>query len=129
MLDGTPPEIIYDRGAHVPLFRRRRRSMAENLRLLRLFYLLLALFTIGRLAMTHVPYEKGHQVFSLVPLTALSSIYYAPFTRRFRGYRVLQPVGLGFLLALSAQIVIFSITAVSYPLGVSNSFTNPRALL
>lgn len=103
--------------------------MAQHLRLARLFWLLLAIFTIGRLLMTRVPYEKGHHVFSLVTLTILSVLYYGAFTRRWHDYRVLQAMVLGGLLALSAQVVILVATAASYGLGVNTYFTNPRALL
>jgi len=103
--------------------------LAQHLRILRLYFLLLALFTVGRLAMTHVPYEKGHQVFSLVTLTALSAIYYGAFSRRWLGYRVSQAALLGVLIGLSAQFVIFTVTLLSFSLGFDNYFTHPRALL
>lgn len=103
--------------------------MAQHLRILRLYFLMLGLFTAGRLAMTPVPYEKGHQIFSLVTLTALSSIYFGAFSRRWLGYRVSQAALLGALIGLSAQIVIFTVTLASYSLGVDNYFTHPRALL
>jgi hypothetical protein len=103
--------------------------LAQHLRILRLYFLLLLLFTVGRLAMTSVPYEKGHQVFSLVTLTALSAIYYGAFSRRWLGYRVSQAALLGALIGLSAQVVIFTVTLVSYSVGFDNYFTNPRALL
>ena len=104
--------------------------MAQHLRILRLYFLLLAIFTVGRLGMVRLlPYEKGHQVFSLVTLTALSTIYYGAFSRRWLGYRASQAALLGALIGLSAQIVIFTVTLVSYSLGFENYFTNPRALL
>ncbi|MET0553592.1 MAG: hypothetical protein ABW221_11180 [Vicinamibacteria bacterium] len=103
--------------------------MAQHLRILRIYFLLLAIFTVGRLAMFKVPYEKGHQVFSLVTLTALSAIYFGAFARRWLGYRVSQAALLGALIGLSAQIVIFTVTLASYGLGFDNYFTNPRALL
>lgn len=103
--------------------------MAQHLRLARLFWLLLAIFTIGRLAMTRLPYANFHHVFSLVTLTAFSTIFYGAFTRRWRDYRVLQAMALGALLGFSAQVVIFTATLVSYMLGIDTYFTNPRALL
>jgi hypothetical protein len=103
--------------------------MAQHLRLARLFWLLLAIFTIGRLLMTRVPYEKGHHVFSLVTLTIFATVFYGAFTRRWLNYRVLQAMTLAGLLGLSAQIVIVVATGVSYGLGVDTYFTNPRALL
>jgi hypothetical protein len=108
---------------------KREAPLAQHLRILRLYFLLLAIFTIGRLAMTAVPYEKGHQVFSLVTLSALSAIYYGAFSRRWLGYRVSQAALLGVLIGVSTQIVIFTVTLVSYGLGVDNYFTHPRALL
>jgi hypothetical protein len=102
--------------------------MAQHLRLARLFWLLLAIFTIGRLLMTRVPYEKGHHVFSLVTLTIFSAIFYGAFTRRWLNYRVLQAMTLAALLAFSAQVVIVVATAASYMAGVDTYFTNPRAL-
>jgi hypothetical protein len=103
--------------------------MAQHLRLARLFWLLLAIFTIGRLLMTRVPYDKGHHVFSLVTLTIFAAIFYGAFTRRWLNYRVLQAMTLGAVLAFGAQVVIVIATAASYSLGVDTYFTNPRALL
>jgi hypothetical protein len=104
--------------------------LSQHLRILRLYFLLLAIFTGGRLGMSLLlPYEKGHQIFSLVTLTALSAIYYGAFSRRWLGYRVSQAALLGVLIGLSAQIVIFTVTLVSYSLGFHNYFTTPRALL
>lgn len=103
--------------------------MAQHLRMARLFWLLLAIFTIGRLLMTRVPYEKGHHVFSLVTLTIFSVLYYGAFLRRWHNYRVLQAMTMGGLLAFSAQVVIFLATLGSYALGVNTYFTEPRALL
>jgi hypothetical protein len=103
--------------------------MAQHLRLARLFWLLLAIFTIGRLLMSRVPYDKGHHVFSLVTLTVFGAIFYGAFTRRWLNYRVLQAMVLGGVLALSAQVVIVIATAASYLMGVDTYFTNPRALL
>ena len=103
--------------------------MAEHLRLARLFWLLLAIFTIGRLAMSHLPYANFHHVFSLVTLTAFATIFYGAFTRRWKDYRVLQAMTLGAILGFSAQVVIFTATLVSYLAGVDTYFTNPRALL
>ena len=103
--------------------------MAQHLRLARLFWLLLAIFTIGRLLMSRVPYDKGHHVFSLVTLTASSPRFLRGLHRRWLNYRVLQAMMLGGLIALSAQIVIFVVTGASYIFGVSTYFTQPRALL
>ncbi len=104
--------------------------MTENLRLARLYLVLLAIFTVGRLAQgaAGVPYDRGHQVFSLVILTALSCLYYGAFCRRWRGIRVLKAMGLAAMFGLISQTVILLATVGSYALGVDTYFTHPTAL-
>jgi hypothetical protein len=104
--------------------------LTENLRVARFYFLLLALFTVGRWAQSlgQVEYAKGHHVFSIVTLTLLSSTYFAAFCRKWRGYTLLQAVMLGMTLGLAAQIVIFTSTALSYALGMHTFFNHPRAL-
>lgn len=104
--------------------------MAENLRLARLYLLILAIVTVGRwvLSLRGVAYEQGTHVFSIVTVTLFASIFYAAFTRRWLGYRVLQAVGLGVLLAVLSQAVVLLSTVVSYALGIDSYFTHPKAL-
>jgi hypothetical protein len=104
--------------------------MAETLRLGRPYFVLLAIVSLGRWLQGtfHVPYERGHHVFSIVTLTLFSALYYGAFTRRWRGYRLLQAVMLGFTLGLISQLVIFALTLVSYGLDLQTFFNHPRAL-
>jgi hypothetical protein len=104
--------------------------LRENFRVARFYFVLLALFTIGRWAQSLVQqdYANGHQVFSIVTLTFLSSAYFAAFCRKWRGYTLLQAVMLGMMLGLVAQLVIFASTALSYALGLHTFFNHPRAL-
>lgn len=104
--------------------------MSEYLRLARLYLVVLAIFTVGRwiMGLKGVPYEKGHHVFSIVIMTALSCLYYAAFTRRWRGYKLFPAVGLAVTLGLISQTVILSATALSYALGMDTYFTHPTAL-
>lgn len=105
--------------------------MAEHLRVARLYMLLLAIFTVGRWlqgTVVKTPYERGHQVFSIVILTILSALYYGAFCRRWRGYRLGQAAMLGLLLGLMSQVVIFLATFLSYVLDVDTYFRAPRAL-
>ena len=104
--------------------------MRENLRVARLYLVLLALFTAGRWAQSlgQVDYSRGHHVFSIVTLTFLSSAFFAAFCRKWRGYTLLQAVMLGMTLGLIAQVVIFLSTALSYALGMHTFFNHPRAL-
>jgi hypothetical protein len=104
--------------------------MAENLRLARLYLVMLAIVTVGRwvLGFYGVPYEKGTDKLSIVMLTLFASLFYGAFTRRWLGRRILQVVGLTMTLALLGQVVIFLSTAASYALGIDSYFNNPIAL-
>jgi len=104
--------------------------MAENLKLARLYLLILAIVTAGRwsLGLRHVPYEQGTFMFSIVTTTLFASIFYAAFTRRWLGYRILQAVTLTMLLGLLGQVVVFLSTVASYSLGIDSYFSDSRAL-
>ena len=105
--------------------------MAENLKLARLYLLLLAIFTVGRWLMGTfgVPYVKGHHVFSLVTMTLLAAVFYGAFCRRWRGFRLWQAAGLALTLGFLSQVVIFAATLLSYALGLHTYFNYPTALL
>lgn len=104
--------------------------MAENLRLARLYLVMLAIVTVGRwgLGFYEVPYEKGTDKLSIVMLTLFASLFYGAFTRRWLGYRILHAVGLTMTLAVLGQVVIILCTAASYALGIDSYFNNPIAL-
>ena len=104
--------------------------MAENLRLARLYVVMLAIVTLGRwgLGFYDVPYEKGTGKLSIVTLTIFASLFYGAFTRRWLGYRILQVVGLTMTLGLLGQVVILLSTAASYALGIDSYFNHPTAL-
>ena len=104
--------------------------MAEDLRLARPYFVLLAIFAAARFAqgLLGMPYEKGHQVFSIVILTAISCLYYGAFARRWRGYRLMHVIGLAVLLGVTSQLVIFSLTVVSYAFSLQTYFNHPTAL-
>jgi hypothetical protein len=104
--------------------------MAENLRLARLYLLLLAIVTVGRWlqGVFKVPYEKGHHVFSIMILTLMAAIFYGAFCRRWRRHRIWQAAGLAFTLGVIGQVVILLATVLSYALGLSTYFNHPTAL-
>jgi hypothetical protein len=104
--------------------------MAENLKLARLYLLILAIVTVGRwsLGLRHVPYEQGTFMFSIVTTTLFASVFYAAFTRRWLGYRILQAVTLAMVLGFLGQVVVFLSTVASYTLGIDSYFSDPRAL-
>jgi hypothetical protein len=104
--------------------------MSENLRVLRFYFLLLAIFTVGRWSMgfAGVPYEKGHHVFSIVILTLIAAAHHGAFARRFLGYRFWAAVGLAVTLAFTSQVVIWLSTLISYLAGLHTYFNYPTAL-
>ena len=105
--------------------------MSETLRLARLYFVILLIVAGGRWVMSlqEVPYAKGTDKLSIVIVTLLSSIFYGAFCRRWRGLKILQAVTLGATLGLTAQIVIFVSTLLSYLLGLETYYNNPVALL
>ena len=104
--------------------------ISDYLRVGRLYFALLAIFTLARLVQgaTGVPYDKAHHVFSIVTLTLMAAAFFAAFCRRWRGYTALQAMGLGLLFGVVAQVVIFTATALSYAVGAQTYFNAPRAL-
>lgn len=104
--------------------------MAENLRIARLYLVLLAIFAAARFAQgaMGVEYAKAHHVFSIVVLTVMASIFYGAFCRRWRGFRLLRAMGLGLTFGLMAELVIFLATMISYALSMDTFFNNPTAL-
>jgi uncharacterized membrane protein YagU involved in acid resistance len=93
--------------------------VAENLKLARLYLLLLAIFTVGRwlLGTFGVPYERSHYLFSIVILTLNAAFFYGAFCRRWRHFRLWQAAGLALTMGLISQLVIFAATLLSYALA------------
>jgi hypothetical protein len=104
--------------------------MSENLRLMRFYFWLLGVFAVGRWALgfAGVEYAKAHQVFSIVTLALIASAHHAAFARAFSGYGIGRAIGLGAMIGVTAQIVIFVSTALSYGLGLHTFFNTPQAL-
>jgi hypothetical protein len=104
--------------------------MSEYWRVARLYMVVLAIFTVGRLitGLRGVPYEKGHHIFSLVTMSLLASAFYGGFCRKWRGYTVPRAMAVGATLALLGQAVILVMTVLSYALHLDTYFVNPRAI-
>jgi hypothetical protein len=104
--------------------------MSENLKLMRFFFVVLGIFTVGRwgLSLAGADYEKTHQIFSIVILTNISTLFYGFITRSFVGGGIKRALVLAASMAVVAQIVIFGSTVVSYLLGMETFFNNARAL-
>lgn len=104
--------------------------MNEYLRLARLYMVVLAIFTVGRLVtgFRGIPYERGHAIFSLVTMSFLACAFYGAFTRKWLGYGMTKAMGLGATIGFIGQIVIVTMTVLSYALHIDTYFVNPRAL-
>lgn len=104
--------------------------MAENLKLARPYFVLLAIVAAARFVQEPlgVPYAKGHHVFSIVTLTLFSCIFYGAFVRRWRGARLIQAIGLGFVMGVASQLAVFALTLLSYALSLETYFNHPVAL-
>ena len=104
--------------------------MSENLRLMRFYFWILALFTVGRwgLGLGGVEYAKAHQVFSLVTLALIASAHHAAFARAYSGYGLKQAALLGASIGVVTQLVILVSTALSYLLGLDTFWNAPAAL-
>ena len=104
--------------------------MSDNFKLLRFYLVLLAIFTVGRwgLSFADVQYADVREVFSIVILCVISSLYYGGFARHFEGAPLKRAATLGALIGLTAQIVILLSTALSYGLGLDTFFNNSQAV-
>jgi hypothetical protein len=67
-------------------------------------------------------------VFSIVLLTVYSCLYYGAFTRRYRGFRLMQAILLGTLFGVVSQLLILVLTVLSYALSMHTFFNHPTAL-
>jgi hypothetical protein len=104
--------------------------MADNLKLLRFFFVLLAIFVLGRWALgfAGADYNATHQVFSVVILAVLSSAHHAFIVRRFLSGGVKRAVVVGATIGVVSQVLILLSTVVSYLGGMETFWNNPRAL-
>ena len=91
--------------------------MTTNLKLARVYFVLLALFVVLRFAVGNVagvPYEKFTDKISIVILTLVSALLYAAFARAFLGYKIVDAAKLAMTLGLASQVAILLATALSY---------------
>jgi hypothetical protein len=104
--------------------------MGRYFRNARFAIVFLLILLVGRLVLgaRGVPYEKGTWFFSMVTFSVFASIFYGGFSRRLWNFKLLQGVLSGTAIGLSAQILIFLATMVSYLLGAETYFNSPIAL-
>jgi len=105
--------------------------MAEYLKLGRVYFVLLAIVTVGRFVMGNVkgvPYREGTDKMSIVIVTIVATILYGAFARAFLGYRMWEAARLTLTLGFVSQVVILLATAFSYLAGIESYFNHPIAL-
>ena len=104
--------------------------MGVDLKLLRFYFWMLALFTIGRwgLSFTGVEYSKAREVFSVVILAVIASAHHAAFARAFAGYGLKQALMLGVWIGAITQVVVWGSTALSYMLGLHTFWNAAEAI-
>lgn len=105
--------------------------MKDKIEFIRLAWLLLFLFFIGKLIVGALggSYELGTRLFAMVPLTVHLCLIWGAMTRVVRGQGVGAAMVTGILIALGAQVLIFLATTGSYLLDVSTHFNNPIAIV
>lgn len=107
--------------------------IAKVLRLVALPLVLLLIWTIARFSLgaAGVPYApRGNAMFSVFGLTLISCIYYGALSKKLAGFGWGGTILTGYVLGLSAQILIFAATLLSYLMGIEGKsfFTHWDAL-
>jgi len=105
--------------------------MAELLRVVRLYFVLLVIVAGGRwiMGVAGVPYARGHHIFSIVILNIYAALFYGAFLRVWRDCRLLRTVLVGVVLGLASQLLILVLTVLSYALGMDTYYNNPVAVM
>ena len=99
--------------------------LTRVLRFVRLPFLLLAIFAIGRfmLGVNGVPYApRGNAMFSIFGVTLISSFYFGALSKRLGGFGWGGTALVGYTIGMWGQILIFLATWVSYAAGIETSY-------
>jgi hypothetical protein len=105
--------------------------MAEKFKFVRLPLLLLFLFFIGKLIVGAAggTYELSNRLFAMVPMTVHLCLIWGAVGKAYHGHRVTDTLLTSLMIALFAQILIFSGTMGSYLVGAQTAFNNPVAMI
>ncbi len=101
--------------------------MTKHLKMMGFYFWVLALFTVGRWAISFsgTDFAKATHVFSLVTLALIASAHHGAFARGFGGYSLKDAAVLGALIGIVTQVVILGSTVLSYALGLSTLWNAP----
>lgn len=105
--------------------------MTEKINFIRLPWLLLFLFFLGKLIVGAAggSYELSNRLFAMVPLTIHLSLIWGALTKAQKGQGIGSAAVTGFLIAVFAQTLILVGTIVPYAAGIETPFTNPVAIV
>lgn len=98
--------------------------VSKVLRFVRLPFLLLVLYAIGRfmLGVNGVPYgPRGNAMFSIMGVTLISSFYFGALSKR-HGFGWGGTVLVGYTIGMWSQILIFLATWLSFAMGIETSY-------
>jgi hypothetical protein len=101
------------------------------LRFVRLPLVLLLIWTIARfsLGLMGTPYApRGNAMFSIAAVTILSALIYGALSYRVGNFSWVGTILVGVVIGLSAQILIFTATLISYAADVNTYFNHWDAL-
>lgn len=99
--------------------------IARVIRFIRLPIVMLLLYTIGRftLGALNVPYApRGNAIFSIFGLAIISSAYFGALSKKIGGFSWGGTLLTGYSIGLTAQILIFIATFLSFALGIETSY-------
>lgn len=99
--------------------------LARVLRFIQLPILMLVIYTIARfsLGVSGVPYApRGNAMFSVLGLALISSFYFGALSRRVGGFGWGGTALVGYFIGLTAQILIFTATWISFAAGLETSY-------
>lgn len=105
--------------------------LIEVLRFVRLPLVLLFIWAIARfsLGLAGVPYApRGNAMFSIIGLSFISSIIFGALSNRVGGFGWLGTALVGLMIGFSGQVLIFSLTLISYLAGLNTYFVHWDAL-
>ncbi|HLV00334.1 MAG TPA: hypothetical protein VKZ59_03655 [Acidobacteriota bacterium] len=105
--------------------------MTEKINFVRLPWLLLFLFFLGKLIVGAAggSYELSNRLFAMVPLTIHLCIVWGALTKAQKRQGIGSAAVTGFLIAVFAQTLILVGTVVPYTVGIETPFTNPVAIV
>ncbi len=106
--------------------------LSKVIRFVRLGLLVLFVFAVGRLilGLAGVAYApRGNAIFSVVMQTIVTSLYFGALSKRVGGFSWSGTILTGATIGVWAQILVFTLTVVSFAAGLENSFYLTRDAL